>query len=160
MEGSLLMLTKETMIEFFVHGDPVPQGRPRFRRVKPKSGAEFVQTYDPARSREWKEHIQKHVKKLSPTPFEKGVPLALHLIFYLKRPLSHFGTGKNAGILKASAPRFPVGVPDLDNLEKAVKDALKGITWHDDGQVVIVRKTKEYTTSQPGVWAGIREVKK
>lgn len=39
---------------------------------------------------------------------------------------------------------FHIGVPDLDNIEKLVKDALKGLAWRDDGQVAVVTKSKRY----------------
>ena len=41
--------------------------------------------------------------------------------------------------------------PDLDNMLKAVKDALNRLAWNDDGQVWQVRATKEYagTDEQP-----------
>lgn len=44
----------------------------------------------------------------------------------------------------------PTVKPDLDNLEKAVKDSLNGIAWVDDAQVVRVQKTKVYA-AKPGV---------
>ena len=34
--------------------------------------------------------------------------------------------------------------PDLDNMLKAVKDALNKLAWHDDGQVWQVMATKQY----------------
>lgn len=37
-----------------------------------------------------------------------------------------------------------VSVPDLDNLEKLVKDSLKGAAWIDDRQVVGVHSEKFY----------------
>jgi len=71
--------------------------------------------------------------------FPAGVPVVLGLEFWLRRPptqLTQFGK------LIKGAPLVPVGKPDLDNLIKAVKDALGdwlkrgSILWHDDAQVV------------------------
>ena len=39
---------------------------------------------------------------------------------------------------------YPTVKPDLDKLERAVLDALTGIAWLDDAQVVEVRKRKFY----------------
>ena len=62
--------------------------------------------------------------------------MALHFVF--TRPAGHFGTGRNAGKLKPSAPRWPTSraIGDRTNLLKSVEDALTGIVWHDDSQVV------------------------
>ena len=38
----------------------------------------------------------------------------------------------------------PTVKPDSDNVEKAVKDALNGVAWVDDCQVVTTFVTKEY----------------
>lgn len=46
--------------------------------------------------------------------------------------------------LAADAPQWPR--KDIDNLEKAVLDALNGVAWHDDSQVVRVVKSKSYGT--------------
>ena len=40
--------------------------------------------------------------------------------------------------------------PDIDNLEKLVKDAMKGIIYRDDSLVVGVHKLKQYA-EPPGV---------
>ncbi|OJG60972.1 hypothetical protein RV08_GL000365 [Enterococcus mundtii] len=51
----------------------------------------------------------------------------------------------------------PITKPDADNYAKGVLDALKGIVWKDDGQVVdlIARK---YYSSEPRVEIYIREL--
>jgi len=41
------------MIDFFVYGNPVAQGRPRFARR-----GNFVATYDPKESKSWKETVK------------------------------------------------------------------------------------------------------
>jgi Holliday junction resolvase RusA-like endonuclease len=72
-------------------------------------------------------------------------PIALTLTFYFPRPKSHF----NKKGLRPDAPDMKTSTPDLDNLEKAVKDALKGICWKDDRQVVWMFARKPYTLSEP-----------
>ena len=49
----------------------------------------------------------------------------------------------------ASAPRsraYPSVKPDLDKLSRAILDALTGILWVDDGQVVSLTAAKAYST--------------
>jgi Holliday junction resolvase RusA-like endonuclease len=72
-------------------------------------------------------------------------PLGLVLTFRMPRPKNHFGSGKNARALKESAPSWHTVKPDLDNIEKALKDALSDIrAWGDDCQVCKVAKEKIY----------------
>jgi Holliday junction resolvase RusA-like endonuclease len=64
--------------------------------------------------------------------------------FFLKRPLGHYGTGRNARVLKHSAPAAPAVVPDVGKLARAVEDALSGITYTDDSRIVTHYSTKRY----------------
>lgn len=74
-------------------------------------------------------------------PAEKA-PLAVEVTFYRARPVSHFGQGRNSGVLKASAPAFPAVVPDATKLWRALEDDLTSVLWHDDSRIVsqLVRK--------------------
>lgn len=56
-------------------------------------------------------------------------PLYLSLAFYLPRPARLMGNRFPDG------PLLHVAKPDLDNLVKSTKDALKGIVWRDDATV-------------------------
>jgi Holliday junction resolvase RusA-like endonuclease len=70
-----------------------------------------------------------------PAPELFSGALSLDLRFYMRRPQSHFGTGRNAGRLKDTAPRFHTTRPDSTKLTRAVEDALTGVVWRDDAQV-------------------------
>ena len=67
-------------------------------------------------------------------------PVEVSLAFTFARPKSHF-TGK--GALRAGAPVTP-GKPDIDKLCRAVLDALTGVVYADDAQVVGLKATKRY----------------
>jgi Holliday junction resolvase RusA-like endonuclease len=83
-------------------------------------------------------------------------PISLNLVFRLPRPKGHFGTGKNSSRLKETAPAWHTSKPDLDNIEKALKDALSDIRlWRDDCQVCQVTKKKVYVD---GMEAPVSEV--
>ena len=56
-------------------------------------------------------------------------PVIVTVDFYLPRPKSHYGTGRNAGALKPSAPAEHLTMPDLDKLTRAVGDALTRLAW-------------------------------
>lgn len=75
-------------------------------------------------------------------------PVCLEATFWFPRPKSHYRT---SGFLKPAhyAGEFCLTKPDLDKLLRAVGDALSGIVWRDDSQVVQVRATKCYTVGHP-----------
>lgn len=67
-------------------------------------------------------------------------PLAVTFTFVAARPKGHFGTRG----LRPSAPSRPTTRPDVLKLARAVEDALTGIVWRDDAQIVDERLTKVY----------------
>lgn len=97
--------------------EPTPKGRPRLGRYG---------TYTPAKTKAAEEAIQWawHGK-----PMEG--PLKVSLRFYFKRP-------------KKCLASFKPTRPDIDNLVKLVCDALNGLAWKDDGQIVILEAYKFY----------------
>lgn len=126
-------------LTIFVPGLPVAQPRPRAVSIKGKA-----RMYDPGTSNEWKVCVILAAKGNAGL-FPAGTPVRCDLTFYLPRPMGHFGSGKNAGVLKVSAPTRPTGKPDKENLEKAVLDAITAAcVWSDDSQVTDGRIRKRY----------------
>jgi Holliday junction resolvase RusA-like endonuclease len=79
-----------------------------------------------------------------------GGPVGLKVIFYLKRPAGHYGSGKNSNKVKPSAPGLPARMPDLSKLIRATEDALTDAgVWADDGQVVVCRAHKVWADARP-----------
>ena len=74
-------------------------------------------------------------------------PVALDVVFFMPRPMFHFGTGRNAGQVKSSASPHPVtlGRNDTDKLIRLVGDALAiaGVI-KDDAQIVHIVATKTW----------------
>jgi len=69
--------------------------------------------------------------------FPSGVPVAVTITFYMRRPDTDFKRGSRiGGVLKAMVPVMRPISPDLDNLVKFVLDALNGVLFADDSQVV------------------------
>ena len=126
-------------LTIFVPGLPVAQPRPRAVSFRGRA-----RMYSPGTSNEWKSCVI-HALQGNAGLFPAGIPLRCDLTFYLPRPKGHFGSGKNADRLKASAPTRPTGKPDRDNLDKAVCDAITAAgVWHDDSQVTDGRIRKRY----------------
>lgn len=75
-------------------------------------------------------------------------PVRLTLRFFMARAQGHFRTGRHAGELKDSAPAYPTKKPDLDKLNRSISDALTGVVFRDDSQVVRLESTKVYCGSE------------
>lgn len=71
-------------------------------------------------------------------------PLWFRATFYRLRNQGDYGTGKNAGTIKQSSPNWPATKPDVLKLTRAVEDALSGIVYADDAQIVSERIDKRY----------------
>lgn len=124
------------MIEIIILGDPKAQKRHRtFQRGK------FAGRYDPSANE--KADFLTAIQNNAPEKPLAG-PIFLMLIFYMQRPKGHYGTGKNVGELKVSAPLRHTKKPDIDNLAKFVLDAMKGIFWRDDSVISKLNVTKIY----------------
>lgn len=124
------------MIEIVIKGEPIGKARPRFvRRGK------FVSTYSAQATEEgrWILMAQEQIK--APC----SGPLHVSCEFYMKRPKGHYGTGKNAGVLKDWAVEAQhTKKPDIDNLVKFCFDCLNGIAWDDDAAVVSCSCLKQF----------------
>lgn len=72
-------------------------------------------------------------------------PLAVAMTFTFPRIKGHYRTGRYAHLLKDTAPLQPSVYPDLSKIVRSTEDALTGIVWKDDAQVVqYVRLGKWY----------------
>ena len=70
-------------------------------------------------------------------------PVVVEITAMFQRPPSH-RTGR--GELRKGAPVFPGrNLGDVDNLAKGALDALTGIAWDDDSQVVDIRVAKQWS---------------
>lgn len=139
-------------ITVFVDGDP--KGQPRARAFA-RGG--HARVYDPGTAEGWKSQVALAFRGLIPSSPLDG-PLAVHLGFIFSRPKNHYRAN---GTLKESAPRYHTSKPDIDNLEKAVLDAMKQIgMFRDDAQVCKVQKSKRYVgylEEGPGCWIEVYE---
>ena len=121
-----------------IPGKPIAQQRPRFYRR-----GNHVGTYSAQESEAGKWML------LANSQIDGRItdaPVRVDMVFVLPRPKSHYGTGRNAGALKSSAPIRPQGRPDIDNYCKWVLDCINstGGVWKDDSQVVSISAVKRY----------------
>ncbi len=130
-------------IEFEVIGEPKPQGSKRLTAAfggdkKPivKNGRLLTRILDDnPKLSGWRQEVAYAARRVYDATALLNGPVNLSLNFCRPRPKSHFGTGRNAGVLKAAAPKYPTQRPDTLKLARAIEDALTGVIWHDDSQV-------------------------
>ena len=53
---------------------------------------------------------------------------------------------------------YPTKKPDVDNIIKIIADALNGVAYNDDKQIVMCNCGKYYTDSEPFVCVYIQEI--
>ncbi len=130
---------------FVADGDP--KGQPRVKATKVGG---FVRVYTPGTANDFKASIKEAATKAGLRGKLMTGPLRVTIETFFARPKSHFRGGKNAGVLRDSAPEWHTTKPDRDNVEKACLDALTAIgVWKDDSQVCDGPVTKKYTDSFP-----------
>jgi Holliday junction resolvase RusA-like endonuclease len=135
------------MIQFFVKGIPVPQARPRtfLHRISGR----YV-TMNPKKTEAWKRSVYAQAFQYRPRMPADG-PVHLSLEFYLPKLRSD---GGRAGTWARQRP-------DLDNLMKAVMDALMTAGFFkDDALVVSLEASKRYAMDTScGVLVAMTEMK-
>lgn len=131
------------MPEIELPGTPIPKARPRLGR----GGRVFT-----PRSTQVAEHWIRETWERSGFGRMDGA-VYVEVRVRLVRPRGHFGA---RGLLP-SAPRWPAVRPDLDNYAKTALDALRGVAFTDDGQVVRCYLAKTYAREDeaPGWRIGV-----
>lgn len=126
-------------ITFTAPGTPRPKG-------SWKSIGKGRMIPDNKRAKGWEETVAICARSQYTNSPPTESPVVVDAIFRVPRPRSHYGTGKNADKVKLSAPAQPTGqrCGDIDKLLRTVLDAMTGIVYKDDSQVVQVTATKRY----------------
>lgn len=124
------------MIQFNIPGTPVGKGRPRFTgRGK---------AYTPKTTRNYEKLVQNcfHYTKCRAVVRENTpVMMTLTAFFPMPRSWSKKKRSKMDG-------RPCLKVPDMDNIEKAVCDALNGVAYPDDKQIFRINAAKYWTDGE------------
>jgi Holliday junction resolvase RusA-like endonuclease len=136
------------MIQFTVFGEPVAQSRPKFARF-----GNHVTAYDPAKSKDYKSRVLAAALEVRPEkPLD--IPLSVTIMAYRSIPKS---MSKKKVAQAIAGDLRPTTKPDASNICKGVEDALKGVIWRDDSQVVelIIRK---WYSDTPRVEVSVKEI--
>lgn len=138
------------IVKFTIPGQPIGKGRPKFSTV-----CGHVTTYTPEKTANYEALIKYgYQSQCAGIKFEKKVPLDVRIVAYFGIPSS---TSKKKAELMRQRIIRPVVKPDTDNIAKTVMDALNGIAYYDDAQVIDAQVRKFYDDN-PRVVVTIREV--
>jgi len=129
------------LLKHWVSCEPVAKGRPRFAKV-----CGNVKVFTPKKTLDYEELVRASVSSefsLNASPDSLLVKLEFHMPIpksWSKAKKLHATSGKLRHVSK----------PDVDNLAKAVLDALKGLVFVDDSQITGLAVRKSYSET-PGV---------
>ncbi len=136
---------------FWVPGEPKSE-RKRQRVVTTATGRHMGLRTDEPDRKDWKARVYAEARANCGEPLHG--PLSLTLVFVRPSPK---GTNKKP-TEKRPWPWAWLSKPDCDNLAKPVKDALTGVAWVDDAQVIREEVVKHQGPGlAPGVWVLVEE---
>ena len=136
------MATVESeIIRIVLTGDPVAAGRPKFRNIHTKAGNSFVSAYTPAHMRKWQTDLRYRAQEEMKGRIPFAGELAVTMSVFLPIPQS---MSKKKTLLAQEGSLRPLTRPDLDNYIKQL-DALNGVCWKDDSQIVSLVGNKWYS---------------
>ena len=135
-----------------VRGHPVSQGSmiAVYNRTTERASVRHSQ---PVALIRWRQAVGNAFRATGQECIEHG-PVVLEVSLAYERPASH--RGSTGGILPRYENAYPTG--DVDKGLRAIMDALTGIAYHDDSQVVDAHVTKVWgtythiTVKRPGLW--------
>ena len=132
------------ILEIFVPGKPAPAGSKR--GFYNKKANRVIMTPASDKQKPWQESVRWAFKQQYDRMVPLASPLSLTIKFCELRLSSHYGTGRNAGKLKPSAPEYPYRTQtgDLTKLVRAVEDALEGLAFVNDRRFVKSSAEKVY----------------
>lgn len=147
---AMIAATPEKWICFTVQGVPATSGSKRAFPFRRKDGSLGVNvTPDNKRSKPWMAAVASAARDAYQGELLRG-PIEIEVMFYMVRPKSHMRTSRLGG-LRDSAPQFPALKPDLSKLVRAIEDAMRGVIFNDDAQVVSIVALKRYWDSASAV---------
>ena len=134
---------------FTVYGKPIGKGR---ARITTRGG--FAHAYTPKNTADYEKQVREaYLNKYGNlAPSEK--PIAVTIVAEFE-PTASWSKKKKAAALAQELSH--TSKPDLDNVLKSINDAINGMAYKDDSQIIIIEATKRYGTENK-VTVTIREV--
>ena len=133
------------MFTFTIFAEPTGKARPRVTAHG---------TYTPKKTKDYEKLVQWEYRKQGGRDYgEKQLQVEITANFQIPK-----SKPKNKRIEMLAGQVRPTKKPDCDNIAKAILDALNGIAYHDDSQVVTLAVEKWYVPDEPCVIVTIKEV--
>lgn len=151
LPGGITMVGDGQPIRIVVPGTPQGKGRPRAFAIKHGPRAGQVAMHTPAKTRTYEGIIASLGLDAMRGRAPLTQPLQLTLVAYCPIPDS-WPRWKRAEALEDRIR--PTSKPDMDNVLKALSDALNEVVWADDSRVCAIRMAKHYS-DQPRLEATI-----
>lgn len=123
------------VIKFTVPGTPVPKARPRVTRYG---------TYTPKRTLDYEKAIREAWKATGALPIPAGIPIYLTVIARFAVPKSESMRRRREMVGRLHTRDSG----DLDNIVKAVQDALNKTAYADDCAIACIKATKEWALEE------------
>lgn len=123
---------------FTVEGKAVGKGRPRVSTI-----AGRPRLYTPAKTVAWEQLVADAARTAMGSHEPVEGPVSVRIAIDVQIPVSWSKGRRTAAELQQVRP----GKPDLDNVAKAILDALNGICYVDDKQVVRLVALKRYAAA-------------
>jgi Holliday junction resolvase RusA-like endonuclease len=143
----------DAALHVFIPGKAVPGGSKKAFVVN--GHANIVD--DAKGNQEWRERVAYFARQAFERPALLDGPLEVWATFYIQRPRSHYRVGRFAHVVRDAAPAWPTKKPDGSKLFRATEDALTGVVWVDDAQIVDQHISKKWG-DKPGVLIVVREI--
>lgn len=129
-----------TAITIVVPGNPVGKGRPRaFQTRGPRR---TIRMHTPEKTRNYEQTIALAGREAMQGRDPLGGPVSIQLSIFMPIPASWSKSKREAA---AAGGVMPITKPDASNVLKAVEDALNGIAYIDDSQIIDARISKRYS---------------
>jgi len=124
------------VIQFTIEGTAQPGGSKRGFPITRKNGALGVSIVDAnPKVKGWRSLVTDAARgAVGDRPVLRGA-LMVEMTFFRLRPKGHYT--KSGGLSKAGIENpYPTPRPDVLKLARAVEDAMTGVVWADDSQIV------------------------
>ena len=142
---------KPEYIDFTIPGEPRGKGRPRFSRA-----GNYVRTYTPEQTASYENLIKvEYQNKYGSFIYDRETPLNMAVYAYYAIPKS---TSKKRRKMMLEGEIRPMKKPDADNILKVIADALNGVAYPDDVQIVSVGVNRHYSEAprvQVVIWENV-----
>jgi Holliday junction resolvase RusA-like endonuclease len=123
-------------VTYSVPGEPRGKGRPKFARR-----GNFVKTYTDAKTASYEDQIRFYALKAMGD--SKAIQGAVRVLISICMAVpKSYSQKRREACLNGSDK--PLKKPDWDNVAKSICDAMNGIVYGDDTQIVEAHVTKKY----------------